>query len=58
MGMIEAVFGVVIALIIIVVGGSVLWALAAVNAFMAAVGIVLLVVLAVAIVAGFLRSHT
>lgn len=57
-GIIEAVIGVVISLIFIVIGGAIIWVLYPINPFMAIVGIVLLLALAVAIVIGFVRSNT
>ncbi|MGD0405463.1 MAG: hypothetical protein ABSB10_02260 [Candidatus Bathyarchaeia archaeon] len=57
-GIIEAVIGVVISLIFIVIGGAIIWVLYPINPFMAIVGIGLLLALAVAIVVGFVRSNT
>ncbi len=57
-GIIEAVFGLVIALIFVVIGGIIIWALFAVNPFMATVGIILLVIVAIGLVVGFLRSNS
>jgi hypothetical protein len=56
-GIIEAVFGLVISLIFIVIGGIIIWALIPINAFMAAGGIVLLFVVAITIVVGFAKSN-
>ena len=57
-GIIEAVFGVVIALVFIVIGGAIIWALYPINPFMAIVGIALLLIVAIAIVLGFIRSNS
>jgi uncharacterized membrane protein YfhO len=54
----EAVIGIVIAIIFIVVGGIILWALVPINPFMAVVGIILLMVLGIAMVIGFIKSHS
>jgi hypothetical protein len=56
-GIIEAVFTLVISLIFIVIGGIIIWALFPINAFMAVIGIVLLVAVALALVIGFIKSN-
>lgn len=57
-GIIEAVIGVVISLVLVVIGGIIIWALYPINPFMAIVGILLLVVVAIAIVVGFVKSNS
>ncbi|PVX26884.1 MAG: hypothetical protein CW691_00085 [Candidatus Bathyarchaeum sp.] len=56
-GIIEAVFGLVIALVFVVIGGIIIWALYPINPFMAVVGVVLLIIVAVALVLGFVKSN-
>jgi hypothetical protein len=57
-GIIEAVFGLVISFIFVVIGGIIIWALFPINAFMAIAGIVLLIAVAIIIVAGFAKSNS
>ena len=57
-GIIEAVFGLVVSIIFIVIGGIIVWALYPISPFMAVVGIIFLVVVAIALVIGFLRSNS
>jgi hypothetical protein len=57
-GMVEAVVGVVFAIFIIVIGIWMMTSLYAVNPFGAVLGVILLLIVAGAIVAGFIRSNT
>lgn len=52
----DTVIGVVIAIIFIVIGAIIVWTLAPINLFMAVVGIILLIALAVAVIVGFIRQ--
>jgi predicted tellurium resistance membrane protein TerC len=54
----RTVLGIVLSIIIIVVGVIILSALYTLNPFIAVVGIILLIVIAISIVIGFIRSQT
>ena len=56
MGLVEAVLAIVISIFIIAIGVIIMTALYPISPFMAIVGIILLVVLAIAIVIGFILS--
>jgi hypothetical protein len=56
MGLADAVLGVVMSIIFIAVGIIIIWALYPINPFIAVVGVVLLIILAIAVVLGFIRS--
>ena len=56
MGLVEAVLAIVISIFIIAIGVIIMTALYPISPFMAIVGIILLVILAIAIVVGFILS--
>lgn len=56
-GIVDAVIGVVVSLLIIAVGVIIVWALYPINPFMALVGVALLIILAIAVVVGFIRKN-
>ena len=53
----DAVIGVVVSILIITVGVVIVWALYPINPFMAIVSVALLIILAIAIVVGFIRNQ-
>ena len=53
----DAVIGVVVSLLFIAVGVIIVWALCPINPFMAFVGVALLIILAIAVVVGFIRKN-
>jgi hypothetical protein len=55
---IEAVIGVVAAIFIIIVGLILMGALYSISPFWATIGVILLIVVAIGIVIGFIKSHT
>jgi len=56
-GIVDAVIGVVVSILIITVGVVIVWALYPINPFMAIVSVALLIILAIAIVVGFIRNQ-
>jgi len=57
MGLVEVVLGIVGAIFIIAIGVIIMTALYPINAFIAIVGIILLLVVAIVVVVGFVRSQ-
>ena len=55
---IGAIIGLVVAIIVVIVGAIVLWALMPINPFLAIVGIILLVAVAITLVIGFIKQQT
>ena len=56
-GLADAIIAIVIGVFFIASGVVIIWALALVNLFMAIVGVALLVLLAIAVVVGFIRNN-
>jgi hypothetical protein len=56
-GIVDAVIGIVVSLLIIAVGVIIMWALYPINPFMAFVGVALLIILAIALIVGFVRKN-
>jgi hypothetical protein len=56
-GIVDAVIGIVVSLLIIAVGVIIVWALYPINPFIALVGVALLIILAIAVVVGFIRKN-